>query len=771
MSVYSGFATRKQESFYNHLLSKLIEILTNKIVSTIPYQDIGQFIINSQREHSSRDQKYRNNEGDFSPENQIKSQQNSDIQTDDKMSDNSILRNVTQVNQLQIPTLSQNSKNQVFIRFDEKKWARQIVKLFKSLSSMEKSKYLEPHYSMLIKPIVSYCLKTYNNSHSDIGSSFCQDINTSNTNNNTTMYMDVVQEEVDTESRNSTMQFKKKSISQDKYKGSFSKRGERQNKSRSNSNSERKHKREGSKTQHQLDSNKKVKDAQQFQNDKPYDEIKQSPGADNQIKKFNKMIDQLNSKFSKPIGPSTINSTASQFNNNPYNSQQIDTSINNLSFKEHKMKHRPKTSGTTATNFYQQQNSGNQYNTQTSPKTSVGVQSNLGGSFPPMPLTTLKNEYITQINYYGGHSVNRDQNQNISQNNHISPINRRIISSKSTKRGQKQQQRNQKHQQLEIIHKQQQQQQHVTIQKINKLIFNPQQQISSINQQSNHTSIQQASLNMKPASSKFVKRYQNQNHNYYNQQQLHQLNSNSTHTNISIVHPPLDQENALNSSLVDNIRSSNFTLDDGPDQNLLLRSSTTSYRKNNNQITNHTYYKNGFNHNNQILQQQILYSGENSFRDRELNSRILSNSSQQQQPRPNKFIKQSKIIQNQEIGSSSARQTLRQMISKTQENLNSKNDSYSHEKYQKLNFDSQQISRVGSISDHLNTNQHKMATQQRQKDSNKRRSLNNNSDLDHLDLNQTQSNKNDSNNDGICEVIDDKIKAKELKLISRFKDE
>lgn len=41
MSVYGGFATRKQESFYNKIVAKLIELLTHKIASTIPYQDIG----------------------------------------------------------------------------------------------------------------------------------------------------------------------------------------------------------------------------------------------------------------------------------------------------------------------------------------------------------------------------------------------------------------------------------------------------------------------------------------------------------------------------------------------------------------------------------------------------------------------------------------------------------------------------------------------------------------------------------------------------------
>ena len=41
MSVYSGFATRKQEAFYNKLIIKCINLLTQKIISQVPYSDIG----------------------------------------------------------------------------------------------------------------------------------------------------------------------------------------------------------------------------------------------------------------------------------------------------------------------------------------------------------------------------------------------------------------------------------------------------------------------------------------------------------------------------------------------------------------------------------------------------------------------------------------------------------------------------------------------------------------------------------------------------------
>jgi hypothetical protein len=45
MSVYGGFATRKQEAFYGKLVSKLLHLFTQKILSTIPYSEIVQFLV------------------------------------------------------------------------------------------------------------------------------------------------------------------------------------------------------------------------------------------------------------------------------------------------------------------------------------------------------------------------------------------------------------------------------------------------------------------------------------------------------------------------------------------------------------------------------------------------------------------------------------------------------------------------------------------------------------------------------------------------------
>ena len=45
MSVYGGFATRKQEAFYGKLVAKLLHLFTQKILSTIPYSEIVQFLV------------------------------------------------------------------------------------------------------------------------------------------------------------------------------------------------------------------------------------------------------------------------------------------------------------------------------------------------------------------------------------------------------------------------------------------------------------------------------------------------------------------------------------------------------------------------------------------------------------------------------------------------------------------------------------------------------------------------------------------------------
>ena len=44
--------------------------------------------------------------------------------------------------------------NQVYMRFDERKWATTLIKVFKHMKLMERQKYLEPLFSSMINPIV-----------------------------------------------------------------------------------------------------------------------------------------------------------------------------------------------------------------------------------------------------------------------------------------------------------------------------------------------------------------------------------------------------------------------------------------------------------------------------------------------------------------------------------------------------------------------------------------------------------------------------------------
>ena len=50
MSVYSGFATRKLENFYNKLIAKLLHLLTQKFLAEVPYSEVARIISGSQIE-------------------------------------------------------------------------------------------------------------------------------------------------------------------------------------------------------------------------------------------------------------------------------------------------------------------------------------------------------------------------------------------------------------------------------------------------------------------------------------------------------------------------------------------------------------------------------------------------------------------------------------------------------------------------------------------------------------------------------------------------
>jgi hypothetical protein len=44
----------------------------------------------------------------------------------------------------------------VLLEFDEPRWERKIVKIFKVLSMMDKAKYLDPHFSNTIQALAEF---------------------------------------------------------------------------------------------------------------------------------------------------------------------------------------------------------------------------------------------------------------------------------------------------------------------------------------------------------------------------------------------------------------------------------------------------------------------------------------------------------------------------------------------------------------------------------------------------------------------------------------
>ena len=101
MSIYSGFATRQQENFYDKLIFKLIELMQQKIVG----QYMGckyQFII-------------------------------------------SILKEIS---------------------FDERTFARKVVKIYRTCKKMEENKHLEPNFSKSFKEMSEILLQNYRDASS-----------------------------------------------------------------------------------------------------------------------------------------------------------------------------------------------------------------------------------------------------------------------------------------------------------------------------------------------------------------------------------------------------------------------------------------------------------------------------------------------------------------------------------------------------------------------------------------------------------------------------
>jgi hypothetical protein len=44
----------------------------------------------------------------------------------------------------------------VYMRFDERKWASTLVKVYRHMRLLERSKYMEPFFSQHISPLVKY---------------------------------------------------------------------------------------------------------------------------------------------------------------------------------------------------------------------------------------------------------------------------------------------------------------------------------------------------------------------------------------------------------------------------------------------------------------------------------------------------------------------------------------------------------------------------------------------------------------------------------------
>eukprot|EP00347_Sterkiella_histriomuscorum_P006904 403350985 len=54
-----------------------------------------------------------------------------------------------------------NKLGQKYMKFDDKKWAKQLVMIYKHMNLLEKNKYLEPALSFQIIPLVKYCINQY----------------------------------------------------------------------------------------------------------------------------------------------------------------------------------------------------------------------------------------------------------------------------------------------------------------------------------------------------------------------------------------------------------------------------------------------------------------------------------------------------------------------------------------------------------------------------------------------------------------------------------
>ena len=58
-------------------------------------------------------------------------------------------------------SVNQGNPSGVYMRLDERKWASTMAKVYRHMKLMEKTKYLEPHFSFFIAPIAQYMMNKY----------------------------------------------------------------------------------------------------------------------------------------------------------------------------------------------------------------------------------------------------------------------------------------------------------------------------------------------------------------------------------------------------------------------------------------------------------------------------------------------------------------------------------------------------------------------------------------------------------------------------------
>ena len=125
MSVYSGFATRQQECFYNKLLERMIQLLAVKLIQLIKTVDE---LLGAKKQDSP---------GRTSPKH-------------------------TELFQISPEAKEESPAVLAVVGLDtDKKWLMHVGKIYKAIYNMDKQKYLEPKFSTSIYPVIKFLHKRY----------------------------------------------------------------------------------------------------------------------------------------------------------------------------------------------------------------------------------------------------------------------------------------------------------------------------------------------------------------------------------------------------------------------------------------------------------------------------------------------------------------------------------------------------------------------------------------------------------------------------------